>query len=41
MLQKLGVDVYPAMSPEEFQKFVDSELARWGGVIRSANIKAD
>lgn len=41
MLQKLGVDVYPAMSPEEFQKFVDSELVRWGGVIRSANIKAD
>ena len=40
-LQKLGVDVYPAMSPQEFQKFLDAEMARWGSVIRSANIKAD
>ena len=40
-LQKLGVDVYPAMSPQEFQKFLDAELVRWGSVIRSANIKAD
>ncbi len=41
MLQKLGVDVYPAMSPQEFQKFIAAEMTRWGGVIRSANIKAD
>jgi tripartite-type tricarboxylate transporter receptor subunit TctC len=41
MLQKLGVDVYPPMSPQEFQKFLDAEMARWGSVIRSANIKAD
>ena len=41
MLQKLGLDVYPSMSPPEFQKFLESEMTRWGGVIRSANIKAD
>ena len=40
-LQKLGVDVYPPTSAQEFQKFIDGEMARWGGVIRSANIKAD
>jgi tripartite-type tricarboxylate transporter receptor subunit TctC len=41
MLQKLGVDVYPAMSPQDFQKFIAAEMTRWGSVIRSANIKAD
>jgi tripartite-type tricarboxylate transporter receptor subunit TctC len=41
MLQKLGVDAYPATSPQEFQKFLESEMVRWGSVIRSANIKAD
>src|SRR5262245_34457994 len=41
MLQKLGVDVYPATSPQEFQKFLESELVRWGSVIRSANIKSE
>jgi tripartite-type tricarboxylate transporter receptor subunit TctC len=41
MLQKLGVDVYPAMSAQEFQQFLDAEMARWGSVIRSANIKTD
>jgi tripartite-type tricarboxylate transporter receptor subunit TctC len=41
MLQKLGLDVYPAMSPPEFQKFLESELTRWGSVIRTANIKAE
>ena len=41
MLQKLGVDVYPAMSAQEFQQFLDAEMVRWGSVIRSANIKTD
>ena len=41
MLRKLGVDVYPPMSAQEFQKFIESEVTRWGSVIRSANIKAD
>ena len=40
MLQKLGVDAYPAMSSQEFQKFLEAELTRWGSVIQSANIKA-
>ncbi len=40
-LQKLGVDQYPAMSPQDFQKFIAAEIARWGSVIRSANIKAE
>ena len=40
MLQKLGVDAYPAMSPQEFQKFLEAELARWGSVIQGAGIKA-
>jgi tripartite-type tricarboxylate transporter receptor subunit TctC len=41
MLQKLGLDVYPAMSAPEFHKFLESELTRWGNIIRSANIKAE
>ena len=41
MLQKLGVDVYPVMSAQDFQKFIAAELTRWGGVIRSANIKSE
>jgi tripartite-type tricarboxylate transporter receptor subunit TctC len=41
MLQKLGVDVYPAMSAQAFQQFLDAEMVRWGSVIRSANIKTD
>jgi tripartite-type tricarboxylate transporter receptor subunit TctC len=41
MLQKLGVDVYPAMSSPDFQKFIAAELTRWGSVIRSANIKTE
>ena len=40
-LQKLGLDVYPAMSPPEFQKFLESEMTRWGSVIRNANIKPE
>jgi tripartite-type tricarboxylate transporter receptor subunit TctC len=28
-------------SPEEFQAFVKSEIAKWGRTIRDANIKAD
>ncbi len=41
MLQKLGVDVYPPMSAQDFQKFIAAELTRWGSVIRSANIKTE
>lgn len=41
VLQKLGLDVFPAMSPPEFQKFLESEMTRWGDVIRNAKIKTD
>ena len=40
-LKKLGLEVYPAMSPPEFQKFLESEMTRWGGVIRGAGIKPE
>ncbi len=40
-MQKLGVDVYPAMTSPEFQKFLESDLTRWGNVIRGAGIKPE
>jgi len=40
-LKKIGLDVFPAMSPAEFQKFLEAEMTRWGGVIRGAGIKAE
>ena len=40
-LQKLGVDAYPVMSAQEFQKFLESERTRWGSVIRAAGLKAE
>lgn len=39
MLQKLGLDVYPSMSPPEFEKFLESEMRSWSGIIRSLNIQ--
>jgi len=41
MLQKIGLDAYAPMSSQDFQKFLESELTRWGGVIRAANINAE
>ena len=40
-LRKLGVDAYPAMTNQEFQKFLESERTRWGIVIRSAGLKPE
>ena len=40
-LKKIGLDVFPAMSPAEFEKFLEAEMTRWGGVIRGAGIKAE
>jgi len=40
-LQKLGVDAYPPMSPQEFQKFLELERSRWGDVIRAAGLKPE
>ena len=38
-LKDMGVQV-SASSPDEFGKFVRSEVERWGKVIRENNIKA-
>ena len=40
-LRKLGLDAYPSASPAEFQKFIDSEVGRWGALIRGANLKPE
>ena len=40
-LRKLGVDSYPAMSASEFQRFLEDERHRWGGVIRSLGLKPE
>jgi tripartite-type tricarboxylate transporter receptor subunit TctC len=40
-LKKLGLDIFPATPPAEFQKFLEAEMTRWGGVIRGAGIKAE
>jgi tripartite-type tricarboxylate transporter receptor subunit TctC len=40
-LRKLGVDTYPAMTTQEFQRFLESERSRWGVVIRSAGLKPE
>ncbi len=37
---KAGVQVV-AGSPEEFQRFLNAEVARWADVVKAANIKAD
>ena len=39
-LQEQGFEVV-VNSPEEAQTFMASEVARWGKVVREANIKAD
>jgi tripartite-type tricarboxylate transporter receptor subunit TctC len=37
---KLGVDVV-ASQPEEFDRFMRSELVKWGGVAKQAGVKAN
>jgi tripartite-type tricarboxylate transporter receptor subunit TctC len=37
-LHDLGLGVHPLMTPPEFQKFIVSEIARWGEVVRRAKI---
>jgi tripartite-type tricarboxylate transporter receptor subunit TctC len=29
------------MSPDEFDKYIHADIAKWAKVIKSANIKAD
>lgn len=40
LTETLGMDV-KASSPEELQKFVAAEMARWGKVVRDNNIKQE
>ena len=40
-LRKLGVDTYPSMTTQEFQKFLEAERTRWGVVIRAAGLKPE
>ena len=37
----MGLDVHPPMSQPDFNKFIASEVVRWGEVIKSANIRLD
>ena len=37
----MGLDVHPPMSQPDFNKFIASEVVRWGDVIKSANIRLD
>ena len=38
---QLGYTVVTSKQPDEFQKFYLAELARWGSLIKAANIKAE
>lgn len=40
-LQKAAVTPATLASPEAFQAFVNEEFARWGRVVKSANVQAD
>ena len=40
-LRKLGVDAHPIMSPEQYQRFIETEGTRWGMVIKTANIRLE
>lgn len=37
----MGLDVHPPMSQPDFNRFIASEIRRWGEVIKSANIRLD
>jgi tripartite-type tricarboxylate transporter receptor subunit TctC len=37
----MGLDVHPPMSQPDFNRFIASEVQRWGEVIKSANIRLD
>jgi tripartite-type tricarboxylate transporter receptor subunit TctC len=38
-VKQLGMDITPGYDPARYTAFVNEEVQRWGGVIRSANIK--
>jgi tripartite-type tricarboxylate transporter receptor subunit TctC len=37
----MGLDVYPPISQQDFQTFVNSEMTRWGEVIQRANVRLE
>ncbi len=37
-IRKAGVDPHPGTTPEQFGEFIKSDIARWGKVIKDANI---
>ena len=39
-ISKMGMEAAPS-SPEEFSRVVNSDMARWGAVVRSVGIKVD
>jgi tripartite-type tricarboxylate transporter receptor subunit TctC len=39
-LESQGLDIH-ASTPAEFVRFLDSELARWDGVVKTANIRVE
>lgn len=39
-VKQLGMDVTPGYDPARYTAFVSEEVGKWGGVIRSANIRA-
>jgi tripartite-type tricarboxylate transporter receptor subunit TctC len=40
LLRQQGAEPH-FMDPNEFARYVDSEIARWGGIVRAAGIKLD
>ena len=40
VLGKIGADPFPG-SPESLAKFVDSEIAKWGRLVKAAGIEPE
>ena len=40
-LKKLGFEVWPSKTPEEFSRYVSDQLAHWGSLIRQAGMKPE
>ncbi|WP_159595562.1 Bug family tripartite tricarboxylate transporter substrate binding protein [Hydrogenophaga sp. BPS33] len=40
-LLQLGLFPHPAMTPSQFQKFMEDEVQRWGGLIKSAKVPTE
>ncbi len=40
-LNKLGFEIWPSKSPEDFSKYVSDQLAHWSSLIRQAGIRPE